>query len=100
MGGLTAWWPRLPGAGRAGVIAAAAFALTGAAAVGLTAAAHQAWVPVLASVLILVPGLYLAWKAVPSFTWRGRGQRAVGIAPSAAARFSGWLCSESEAVRR
>jgi hypothetical protein len=55
------------------MIAAAAFALTGAAAVGLTVLAHQAWLPVLTSVLILVPGLYLAFKAIPSTPRRAHG---------------------------
>jgi hypothetical protein len=47
------------------VIRTAAFAVTGAADVLLTAVSRQPWPPALASVLILVPGLYLAWKAIP-----------------------------------
>jgi hypothetical protein len=78
MGGLTVWrqgQPRLAGAGRAGVIAAAVFAVTGAAAVLVTALSDQPWPPVLSSVLILAPGLYLAWKAVPA-SRRRRWRRA------------------------
>jgi hypothetical protein len=65
-------WPRLSGTGRAGLIAAAAFALTGAAAVLLAVWSHQPWPAALASVLILVPGLYLALKAVPKTARQAR----------------------------
>jgi len=64
MGGLPKTWAG-PGTRRAGLIAAAAFVATGAAAVLLSVWSHQAWPPALSSVLLLAPGLYLAWKAVP-----------------------------------
>jgi tetratricopeptide (TPR) repeat protein len=54
-----------PGARRAGLIVMVAFVLTGAADVLLTAWSHQAWPPALASVLIMVPSLYLGWKTLP-----------------------------------
>ena len=56
---------QLTAAGRAGVISAVTFAVTGAADVILTAWSRQPWPPAVASLLILVPGLYLAWKALP-----------------------------------
>jgi hypothetical protein len=79
MGGLTAWRGgrlRLTGTGRAGLVAAGAFAVTGAADVLLTVQAHQPWAAPMASVLILVPGLYLAFKAVPPSPLPRRGRRA------------------------
>jgi uncharacterized protein YidB (DUF937 family) len=79
MGGLTARrprWPRLVGTGRAGAIGAAALAVTGTADVLLADVARQPWQPTLASVLILAPGLYFAYKAIPPAALRGRGRRA------------------------
>ena len=76
MNGLTARWPHLSGTGRAGAFATVTFAVTGAADVLLTAGMRQAWAAPLASVLILVPGLYLAWKAVPASSWHGSPRRA------------------------
>ncbi|HXL92836.1 MAG TPA: hypothetical protein VN969_28220 [Streptosporangiaceae bacterium] len=55
----------MTGTGRAGVVTAVTFAVTGPADVLLTVKAHQPWAAPLASVLILGPGLYVAWKAVP-----------------------------------
>ena len=79
MGGLAV--RRLPGAWRAGVIGAASFALTGAASVLLAIWSRQPWPPALASVLILTPGLYLAWKAIPASARRTRGRRAMAWNP-------------------
>ncbi len=76
MGGLTAWRLRLLAVRRPGVIGAAAFVATGAADVLLAVWSRQPWPPALASVLILVPGLYLAWKAVPGAGRLPRGRRA------------------------
>jgi hypothetical protein len=79
MGELVIWrsrWPRLSGTGRAAVIATAASVLTGAAAVMLAVWSGQPWPPALASVLILVPGLYLAYKAIPDTARRAHGRRA------------------------
>jgi hypothetical protein len=72
----------MSGARRAGLIASAAFAVTAAAAVLLAVVSRQAWPPALASVLIMVPGLYLAWKAVPeAAAGRVRGRQAAGWEP-------------------
>ena len=76
MGGLTARLGRLSSAGRAGVIGAAALAVTGTAAVLLAVWSRQPWPPMLASVLILVPGSYLAWKALPGPARLARGRPA------------------------
>ena len=61
----TAVTSSMTGTGRAGVVTAVTFAVTGPADVLLTVKAHQPWAAPLASVLILGPGLYVAWKAVP-----------------------------------
>jgi hypothetical protein len=76
MGGLTARWRGLSGAGRGGVIGAGWLVVTGAAAVLLAVWARQPWVPALAPVLLLVPGLYLAAKAVPGPARLPQGRRA------------------------
>ncbi len=62
------------GARRAGLITLVVFVATAAAAILLTIWSHQAWPPVLTSVLILTPGLYLAWKLLPDE--RDRSERA------------------------
>jgi tetratricopeptide (TPR) repeat protein len=64
MGVLAKNWAE-KGARRSGLITLVVFLATGAAAILLTIWSHQAWPPVLTSVLILTPGLYLAWKLLP-----------------------------------
>src|SRR5580704_1348549 len=64
MGVLAKNWAE-KGARRSGLITLVVFLATGAAAIVLTIWSHQAWPPVLTSVLILTPGLYLAWKLLP-----------------------------------
>jgi uncharacterized protein YidB (DUF937 family) len=54
---------------RAGVKALALLILTGALASLLAVWSDQAWPPVLVSVIGTLPGLYLAWLAVPGATW-------------------------------
>ena len=82
MGGLTTRRVQLSGTGRAGGIAAAALVVTGAADLRLAVWSHQAWQPVLASVLLLVPSLYLAWKALPGQARLPRGRLAAGWSPT------------------
>ena len=69
MGHWKSWHVREPGrhAGirRAGVKALALLALTVAAAVVLTVLYHLPWQPVVVTILLLVPALYVAWLAVP-----------------------------------
>ena len=63
------------GARRSGLITLVVFLATAAAAILLTIWSHQAWPPVLTSVLILTPGLYLAWKLLPDERDRSEGAR-------------------------
>jgi hypothetical protein len=74
------WRPgtRLTSAGRAGVVAAVVLVVTTAAAALLAVVSKQAWLPVLVSVLIAVPGMYLTWNAVPPGARRTRGRQAAG----------------------
>jgi tetratricopeptide (TPR) repeat protein len=72
------------GARRAGLVATAVFVATGAAAVVLAVWSGQAWPPALASVLILAPGLYLAWKLVPADLDRLEKDQRAGVPHSAA----------------
>ena len=84
MGGLTAWRPRrrlraggAAGARRAGVITAATFAATTAAVVLLAVLSRQQWLQALPPLVLTLPGLYLAWRALPGAgRRRGRGRRA------------------------
>src|ERR1700735_1625088 len=63
------------GARRSGLITLVVFLATAAAAILLSIWSHQAWPPVLTSVLILTPGLYLAWKLLPDERDRSEGAR-------------------------
>jgi hypothetical protein len=69
MDGLPRWRSRLPGgrvsARRAGESALAVFAGTAALAVLVAVLSGLAWPPVMVAILGTVPGLYLAWLAVP-----------------------------------
>jgi hypothetical protein len=56
---------RLSGTGRAGLIGTVTFVVTGAADLLLTVFVQQAWAPPTASIVILVPGLFLAYRAIP-----------------------------------
>lgn len=71
----------MAGMRRAAVIGTAAFVVTAAAVVLLAAWSHQPWPPALASALILIPGLYLAAKAVPASARQGRSRKAAGWNP-------------------
>ena len=66
---LRRWLARRPtgraGVRRAGVTALALFAVTVTLALLLAVLSHQAWPPVLVSILIGVPAVYVAWLAVP-----------------------------------
>ena len=59
------WLSRRP-VGRARVRALAVLVVTGAAAVVLAALSHQAWPPVVLTILFTVPSVYLAWPAESS----------------------------------
>jgi len=63
------WHPHRPasraGARRAGVTALALLVVTAALAVLVAVLSHQAWPPVLVSILGTLPALYVAWLAVP-----------------------------------
>jgi hypothetical protein len=74
MGVLPKNWA-VKGARRSGLITLVVFLATAAAAILLTIWSHQAWPPVVTSVLILTPGLYLAWKLLPDERDRSEGAR-------------------------
>ena len=68
VGGLVRWRPGRPRAGarRAGVIAVVVLAVTAAAVVLLAVLARQPWLQALPPLVVTLPGLYLAWRALPT----------------------------------
>jgi hypothetical protein len=83
---LRIWRPRRPvgGARSAEVTALVLLTLTAGLAVLLAVLSHQAWPPVLVSILLGVPALYVAWLAVPIRN---------GDTPNASPGSRGWFSS-------
>ena len=63
---------------RAGIIALVVLVVTAGLAVLVTVMSHQAWPPVVVATLGAIPGLYLAWRALPGGVDRPPRDRPVG----------------------